>query len=551
MTWTFRSLSIGVGMTLASGAALVSPLLGACSCGPDPPPSTRGCSSPLTDFSGVSSVSIVGARAVNGFQGGQHFQFQISARGANLGTCFAESALLLEDDVVIASTASPVEASADGSGATVSSPIILFPPTGPGRVATLRVETLGRTLEMLVSLDPFGGPLDAAVVPDAPDAYASPDADQDAPVPSYELAFTVVDDSGAPIEGISLEARLSSGRVLTATSDAAGMLQTASFEWPTDARLDATLTGAGVVPTTYASLTPETISRLGTISLSRPHDTVTVSGALTFLDAMHDAALGTDSLAASHVAAISPDASYSLPVVRGAPFRVFAFEHTSSSSGRDLRAEIFGTVVHDSAALDADTTIDLAFTAPTTLERVSGSIALPAGADLSIHVENLATQADVQGLVTSLTYAPDAASASYEIAFLRHDSNEEPATSFRASLGGTERTVRLDDYPRSGEQPVIWLDPPRTSHDLGTYFFGEPLDVEGFLGALRITFSDTETRWVVLVLEPTTVWLEPPASSASWSWPLQARVESCEAIGDGPGALCRRSATSPGFSFER
>jgi hypothetical protein len=83
-----------------------------------------------------------------------------------LSNCIAESATLLEGGSVLASTSSPVEASNDGTGGILTSPIILFPPTGTGRVATLRVMSLGRTLEQVVSLDPFGAPIDAAVVPE-------------------------------------------------------------------------------------------------------------------------------------------------------------------------------------------------------------------------------------------------------------------------------------------------------------------------------------------------------------------------------------------------
>jgi hypothetical protein len=552
MTSTFlRSISIGLGMTLAGGAAIVSPLLGACSCGPDPPPRTRDCASPLTDFTGVTSVSIVSARAVNGFQGGQHFQFQIQASGTGLGNCIAESATLLEGGSVLASTTSPVEAGDDGAGGIVTSPIILFPPTGPGRVATLRVETLGRTLEQVVSLDPFGAPIDAAVVPDTPDAFVPVDADLDAAVPTYTVELALTDDAGVPMEGVSLEARLTTGRVLTATSDAAGRLSTASFEWPADATLDVTLTGAGVVPTTIAGVTPESLSRLGTLALSRPRETVTISGTLTFLDALHRAALGTDARASGRWNEAGSTTSYSLPVARGAPFHVFGFEHTSASTGRDRSGEVFGSVVHEGAALDADATIDLAFVAPTSVETALGSIALPTGADLSITVENLDTHGDGQGLLTDLTYAPDGASATYEVAFLRHDANVRPATTFRASLGGIERVMRLDDYPSSGEQPALWLDPPSTTHDSGTLFLGEPLGVDGFLETLRITFSDAETRWVVIVLRPSDVLLTPPSGADAWAWPLRASVESCETLAGNLGDLCRRSATSPGFTFNR
>jgi hypothetical protein len=298
-------------------------------------------------------------------------------------------------------------------------------------------------------------------------------------------------------------------------------------------------------------MAPESLSRLDTLTLSRPRETVAVSGALTFLDALHRAALGTDARASGHWNEDGARTSYALAVARGAPFHVFGFEHTAARAGRDLAGEVFGSVVYEAAALDADATIDLAFVAPTAVETTLGSIALPPGADLSINVENLATHGDGQGLVTDLTYAPDGTSATYEIAFLRHDANERPATTFRATRDGVERLVRLDDYPASGEQPALWLDPPNTTHDGGMLFVGEPLGVGGFPDALRITVSDAETRWVVIVLRPADVRLVPPSGADAWTWPLRASVESCETLAGDLGDLCRRSATSAGFTLSR
>jgi hypothetical protein len=164
-----RSSSLVLGVMLGAGAVLLLPLLGACLCNPPSPPRTRDCARPATDFSGVTDVSIVEARAVNGAQGGQHFQFQLRVSGTGLGNCIAQNSTLLEGSSPLDSSGVPVEASPEAGG-IVTSPIILFPSTRFDRVVTLRVETLGRTLEQPVSLDPFVPPLDAAVGPDSPEA---------------------------------------------------------------------------------------------------------------------------------------------------------------------------------------------------------------------------------------------------------------------------------------------------------------------------------------------------------------------------------------------
>lgn len=168
---------LGLGAALGISVTITAPLLGACSCEPSRP-TTEGCDSPLTDFSGIDTVEIVDARAVNGIQGGSHFQYQIRATGTGLGQCIAQSGTLTGSSGPLASSSTAVRADVEGSE-VVTRPVFVFPSflSGDGH---LRVETLGRVVEVDVVLDTFPRSPDAYVTPDAfepPDAY-----EDDAPI---------------------------------------------------------------------------------------------------------------------------------------------------------------------------------------------------------------------------------------------------------------------------------------------------------------------------------------------------------------------------------
>jgi hypothetical protein len=174
-----RLVGLGVGAALGASVSITAPLLGACSCDPSPP-RTEGCDTPLTDFSGIDTVEIIYAGAVNGVQGGSHFQYQIRATGTGLGTCIAQSGTLTNSSGTLASSSTAVRADVDGTE-VLSRPVFVFP-SRLGGDGHLRVETLGRVVEADVSLDGFRGSPDAYETPDAPFVELDAPTSEDAPI---------------------------------------------------------------------------------------------------------------------------------------------------------------------------------------------------------------------------------------------------------------------------------------------------------------------------------------------------------------------------------
>ena len=132
----------------ATAALLVAlPLDTACFCDPGPSrPTMESCTDPTTDFSGVTGMTLTGARYVNGIQGGSHFQFEIEATGTAVPTCFAYEGTLTGLSGTSTALSGAIRAEADGAGVTTSRTIYLFEP--PFETATsfvLEVTALGRT----------------------------------------------------------------------------------------------------------------------------------------------------------------------------------------------------------------------------------------------------------------------------------------------------------------------------------------------------------------------------------------------------------------------
>jgi len=160
-----------LGASCFAGALVMLPPLLACSC--DGPPRLRGCRDPISDFSTITDVRIVGAGGVSGPQGGSHFQFQIEVTGTGLGRCISQRSELLSGGAVLDTVEASVQADPTATG-VLSTPIYHF--EGIGGPRTLRVTTLGRTLELAVETSGSRfGELDANV--DRTDASLFPSFD--------------------------------------------------------------------------------------------------------------------------------------------------------------------------------------------------------------------------------------------------------------------------------------------------------------------------------------------------------------------------------------
>lgn len=544
-----RPACIALGVALGATVSVVAPLLGACSCD-DGRPSTRSCDDPLSDFSGVTEAHIVDANAIRGIQGGSHFQFQIGATGTGLSGCIAQSATLTAGGVVVATSNTAVTTSTTAGG-ILSTPIYLFPSflSGPGH---LHVETLGRTIDLDVSLDAGFGFQDAAIVPDA-NLDAAPPPPPDAFVEARPLTVHLVDVHHADFAGATVRVDVNAtGRSLVATSDAEGNATTSAFEWPPDTKLDVTISADGLVPITLVGLEHGDESLLEPLVLSRPPEIVSVSGTLAVMDALHRVYVDDDTRVGEGWNDVGT--SYTLPVERGVPFRLLAFEHTRTETGRDVTTELFGLGVLESPALDADATIDLTIGDASSLTRVTGSVLLPffggfEAASIAVSVEDTDDGGRLPSLVTQASYALER--ASYEIAFAPHESVVAPATRIVAHGADSDATVYVSGYPAMGEQPVTWLSPPSTDHDGSTLWAADTLDAS-FEGTLRVLLSDTEPRWQLVLLHRGAQRMPLPSlDTSAWVYPLTAHTEACVPADSLTGPRCARSTTGATFQLER